>query len=108
MTLKYVEKINGAKNGTCKRSLKVYLHSAKVTSLSRAFLETHGAVHSPWCQRCLLLLGVSPSISGIVKVYLYWCESESDVASRLVHRGSNLMFTLRSDKDQRKNFTQCK
>ena len=33
-------------------------------------------------------------------VHLYWCNS--DVASRWVHRESNLLFTLSSDKDQRK------
>ena len=60
MTLKYVEEIkgaadkNGAKNGTCKRSLKVYLHSAIATSLSGAFLDSHGAVHSPCGQRSFI------------------------------------------------------
>ena len=39
------------------------------------------------------------------RVRLYWCdnESESDIASTWVHRESNLMFTLSSGKDQRKN-----
>ena len=37
--------------------------------------------------------------SHCVNVPLYWSESESDVASRLVHRESNLMFTLSSDKN---------
>ena len=40
-----------------------------------------------------------------LKVRLYWSESESDVAPRAVHRESNLMFTLSSDKDHRKKFT---
>ena len=46
----------------------------------------------------------------ILRVSLHWRESESDVASRWVHRQSNLMFTLSNDKDQRKNFifAQCK
>ena len=33
------------------------------------------------------------------RVRLHWGESESDVAPRWGHRKSNLMFTLRSDKD---------
>ena len=32
------------------------------------------------------------------KFHLQWGESESDVASRWVHRKSNLMFTLSSEK----------
>ena len=39
---------------------------------------------------------------GILRVHLNKSESESDVASRCVHRKSNLMFALNSDKDQRK------
>ena len=35
-----------------------------------------------------------------LRVRLYWDESERDIASRWVHRESNLMFTLDSDKDQ--------
>ena len=31
-------------------------------------------------------------------------ESESEIASRRVHRESNFMFTLKSNKDQRKKF----
>ena len=38
-----------------------------------------------------------------LKVNLYRSESATDIASRWVHRESNLMFTLISDKDQRKN-----
>ena len=34
---------------------------------------------------------------------LYWHEIESDITSRWVDRESNLMSTLISDKDQRKN-----
>ena len=34
-----------------------------------------------------------------VRVLSYW--GKSDIASKLVHRESNLMFTLSSDKDQR-------
>ena len=39
-----------------------------------------------------------------VRVHLYWPEneSESDIASRWVHRESNLMFTLSSNQNQRK------
>ena len=40
--------------------------------------------------------------SHCVNVPLYWSESESDIASRLVHKESNLMFTLSSDKNQMK------
>ena len=36
-----------------------------------------------------------------VRLDLRKSESESDVASRWVHRESNLMFMLNSDKDQR-------
>ena len=39
-----------------------------------------------------------------LRVRLYWCESESDIVSRWVHKESNLMFTLNSDKNQRKEF----
>ena len=50
-----------------------------------------------------------------VGVRLYWPESESkcDIASRWVHKKSNLMFTFNMDKDQSKNvvfpiaFAQC-
>ena len=37
--------------------------------------------------------------------HLYWWErkSESDIASKYVHRESKLMFTLNSDKNQRLN-----
>ena len=38
-----------------------------------------------------------------IRVRLY--SSESDIASRWVHRESNLMFTLSSDKDETKKFT---
>ena len=40
----------------------------------------------------------------MLRVCLYCSESESDIASRWVHRESNLMFTLSSNKDQRKKF----
>ena len=40
---------------------------------------------------------------NLTRARLYWCKGESNVASRLVHRESNLMFTLSSDKNQRKN-----
>ena len=40
----------------------------------------------------------------MVRVYLRLCESEIDITSRLVHRKSNLMFTLSSNKGQRKKF----
>ena len=41
---------------------------------------------------------------GFIRVHLHWIEieSKSDIASRWVHRESNLMLTLSSDKDQRK------
>ena len=41
----------------------------------------------------------------VVTVLLHWRESESeiDIASGWIHRGYNSMFTLSSDKDQRKN-----
>ena len=39
-----------------------------------------------------------------VRVCLYWSESESNITSRWVHRESNLIFTLSSDKIQRKKF----
>ena len=41
----------------------------------------------------------------LIRVHLYWgkSESESDIASRWVHRQSNLMFTLSSNKDHGKN-----
>ena len=38
----------------------------------------------------------------VVRVGLYWRESESDIASRWVQRKSNLMFALSSDENQRK------
>ena len=38
----------------------------------------------------------------IIRVRLYCCESENDIASKWVRRESNLMFKLSSDKDQRK------
>ena len=39
-------------------------------------------------------------------VNLYWSESErNDIASRWVHRESNLMFTLSRDKGQRNQFS---
>ena len=38
----------------------------------------------------------------LMRVRLYWIESESGIASRWIHIESNLMFTLRSDKDRRK------
>ena len=45
------------------------------------------------------------SFNSLVRVRLYWYES--DIASRWVHRESNLMFTLSSDKDQRKKFAHA-
>ena len=46
-------------------------------------------------------------ISDVIKICrirdrLYWNESESDIVSRRFHREFNLMFTLSSGKDQRK------
>ena len=38
-----------------------------------------------------------------LRIRLHWREIESDITSRWVVRESNLMFTLISDKDQRKN-----
>ena len=40
------------------------------------------------------------SFLRLVRSRLYWCES--DIVSRWVHRESNLMFTLNSNKNQRK------
>ena len=42
----------------------------------------------------------------LVRVCLHWCESESEgnITLRWVHRESNLMFTLSSEKDQRQIF----
>ena len=34
---------------------------------------------------------------------IYWRECKSDIASRLVHKESKLMFTLSGQNDQRKN-----
>ena len=47
-----------------------------------------------------------------LRVLLYYSKNESDIASRWVHRESNLMFTLSNNKGQRKNrfafaFVQC-
>ena len=41
---------------------------------------------------------------------IYWREYKSDIASRLVHKESKLMFTLSGQNDQRKKsfFLQCK
>ena len=39
-------------------------------------------------------------VSHLVRVPLYWCESESDISSSLVHRESNLILIMSSDKDQ--------
>ena len=36
--------------------------------------------------------------------FIYIGESENDIASRCVHRASNMMFTFSSDKDHRKKF----
>ena len=49
-------------------------------------------------------------VDSMSRVRLYWCESKTDIASRWIHRESNLMFTLSSDKDQSKKFAfpQCK
>ena len=42
----------------------------------------------------------------LIKVRLYLMrKSESGIASRSIHIESNLIFTLRSDKDQRKNIS---
>ena len=41
------------------------------------------------------------SSNSLVMVRLYWCES--DIASRWVHRESNLMFTLSSDRIKENN-----
>ena len=38
-----------------------------------------------------------------VRVHLYSSETESDIAFRWIHRESNIMFTLSSDKDQIKD-----
>ena len=41
-----------------------------------------------------------------MRVHLYWIESENQkgITSRWIHGEFNLMFTLNSDKDQRKNW----
>ena len=39
-------------------------------------------------------------VTEAVRIRLYW--GESDITSKWVHRKSNLLFTLSSDKDQRK------
>ena len=51
-----------------------------------------------------LRLRVQLLLCGL-RVRLYWGENECDgaIASRWIHRQSNLMFTLNSDKDRRKN-----
>ena len=36
----------------------------------------------------------------IIRVRLYWDESEIDIASRWLHRESNLLITMGSEKDQ--------
>ena len=51
------------------------------------------------CEWTITILGLFENI----RVRLYWSESESDIAYRWVHKESNLMFALSSDKDQRKN-----
>ena len=43
-------------------------------------------------------------IEVIIRVPFYWGDSESDIASGWVQKVFHLMFTLISDKDQRKTF----
>ena len=40
--------------------------------------------------------------TAYVNVRSYWRERERDMVSRWVHKESNLIFTLSSDKDQKK------
>ena len=40
--------------------------------------------------------------SRSVRVHLYWSKSKSDIASRWIHGESNSVFTLNSDKYERK------
>ena len=47
-------------------------------------------------------ISFSYSLKSHFRVTLHWPESESDMASRWVHRESNLMFTLSSDKIKEK------
>ena len=49
-----------------------------------------------------LTLGLVFRYRRTLMARLHWCES--DIASRWVHKKSNLMFTLSSDKDQSKKF----
>ena len=49
----------------------------------------------------MLLDSLRRYVHAMLRVSLYCSESESDIAFRWVHRESNLMFILSSDKDQR-------
>ena len=49
----------------------------------------------------MLLDSLRRYVHAMLRVSLYCSESESNITSRWVHRESNLMFTLSSDKDQR-------
>ena len=71
----------------------------------------------PWNYHLYLLvqLGIGVvHLNEVLQVCLYWRESESESVPRWVHRESNLMFTLNSDKIKGKKiafqftFAQCK
>ena len=48
-----------------------------------------------------------PPLHETVRVRLYCGESENDIASRSIHRESNLMLTVSSDKDQGRKFASA-
>ena len=62
-----------------------------------------GGMHPTRMQSCYSMwVLVVTKLQLHVGVHLHWRESKSDIASRWVHRKSNLMFALSSDEDQRK------
>ena len=63
------------------------------------FFERTQALLQPIIKNIMMNLGLGTTAA--VRVYLYWCES--GIATGCVHRESNLIFTLSSDKDQRRN-----
>ena len=94
------------------RSFLPYLSLALTLCLVRIYKEAQYLIStqpiSYWmCELFLYrdvnffqLFRVRKQKKNIIKVCLYW--GESNIAFRWVYRESNLMFTLRSDKNQRK------